>query len=492
MAKEGKPFTEYKRQGKLLKAGFNWLRERMEAEGRVLESTAWADVSLPEYLWFGLLRQSLGPAGRYDQLRELASAWPAHERQFKVQAPFTSHTFIGKGLSPKVRKQLITRIVGMGTPDALRPLLLLEHLPALSDWAEVIGGTAVDKDAELLGSILREMHDFHSDAATDACWLLYLVERLKGRLQGEPVEIVQLSDKYSGADEHSGYFRTLELNYRMMRTTWPSRFWEDVWLKWHPAPARADEAEVYLPPYWLDQLLPTYLALLQKWFWESRQGSADHVHELMFGLLFHSATIASEVIQLRADHRTLGIHSLRSICEATINFAYLMKKGDVELWLKYRDYGYGKARLISEKYKHYRLASSVVDLEWVRAFAGERQGKYLIDINLGDWDGNDLRQRSEIAEVKDVYDRYYDFTSSVSHSDWLSVNLTGYTWDLNPFHRLQHVPRDHPRLLASVAPDMIWLLDRQLSILKQAFPGIQFTFPKPFLDLVNADGLKRG
>ena len=165
-----------------------------------------------------------------------------------------------------------------------------------------------------------------------------------------------------------------------------------------------------------------------------------------------------------------------------------MKKGDVALWLKYRDFGYGKAKLINEKYQHNRLSSSVVNLKWINAFGGEKMGKHLVDINLGDWDGNDLRKRSEIADVKDVYDRYYDYTSSVSHSDWLSVNLTGYTWDLNPFHRLQHVPRHHPRLLPSVTPDLIWLLDRQLSILKQAFPDIEFDFPQFLLDMVNDVG----
>jgi hypothetical protein len=159
VAKQKQPFSDYKRKGKLLQAGFNWLRERMHEEGRLLESTAWADVSMAEYLWFGLLRDVFPESTRYDVLRQLAKEWPASEEQFNVPAPFAGHTFIATGLPENARHELIARIVALGGAAALRPLLLLDHLPAREDWARSIGTQPNDDDASLLGTLVRNMSD---------------------------------------------------------------------------------------------------------------------------------------------------------------------------------------------------------------------------------------------------------------------------------------------------------------------------------------------
>ena len=298
MANQKQPFSDYKRKGKLLQGGFNWLRDRMQEEGRVLESNDWADVSMPEYLWFGLLRDALPEGKRYDVLRLLAADWPTKKGHQKIEALFAGHTFIANGLSGKARDDLLKKTVALAGANALRPLLLLERLPARSDWAKAIGAEPNDDDASILGALVQNMRDFHSDIATDACWMLYLIERKSGRMIEPGGELEQWAAKYQGPDEHAGFFRALELQYRgMMKTEWPAAFWEDVWLKWRSQPARADEVEVYLPPFWYDQLLPSYLGQLEKWYWQTRKGSADHVYELMFGLLLHSATIACEVIR---------------------------------------------------------------------------------------------------------------------------------------------------------------------------------------------------
>ena len=42
----------------------------------------------------------------------------------------------------------------------------------------------------------------------------------------------------------------------------------------------------------------------------------------------------------------------------------------------------------------------------------EEQSKHFIDIDLGDWAGNNIRARAEEGGTKDIYDSYYDYSSS--------------------------------------------------------------------------------
>ena len=119
-----------------------------------------------------------------------------------------------------------------------------------------------------------------------------------------------------------------------------------------------------------------------------------------------------------------------------------------------------------------------VDPSWINAFLQEEQAKHFIDIQLGDWTGENLRLRAEAGGTKDLYDSYYDYCSSLLHGDWLGAATFGTTWDLNPFHRLQRVPRVYPRNLPSVIPDLFRVLNRLLGSLNSKYSGLDFRFPE--------------
>ena len=87
------------------------------------------------------------------------------------------------------------------------------------------------------------------------------------------------------------------------------------------------------------------------------------------------------------------------------------------------------------------------------------------------------KKRSKDGGTMDLYDAYFDYTSSVLHGDWLGLNAFGLVWDINPLHRLQHIPRRVLRKVPSVIPDLFRLLNRQIVALDKSLPGLAFSFP---------------
>jgi len=99
-------------------------------------------------------------------------------------------------------------------------------------------------------------------------------------------------------------------------------------------------------------------------------------------------------------------------------------------------------------------------------------------INVGHWDGSNLRQLSQTANVKDLYDHYYSWTSSFLHGHWGAIRDTTFDTCGNPLHRLHRIPRESPRQQPDVIPDIADLLDRLFELVDKAYPLFTFRFRK--------------
>ena len=92
------------------------------------------------------------------------------------------------------------------------------------------------------------------------------------------------------------------------------------------------------------------------------------------------------------------------------------------------------------------------------------------DMKLGAWANKNLRKMSQEAGVKDVYDRYYDWTSGFVHGHWGSIRDAVFTTCLNPLHRLHRVPQPM-QPMPSVLTDCCKLCNRTLDELNALYPG---------------------
>ncbi len=474
-------FSGFKREKKTLKGPFTQVSEKSPG---VWAKSSWHDVQLPEYMWVALILSAIDASASLTALRSIANQWPT-QKDFKrgFGGPAGSFTSIAALKAPARRKLLSAIATEIGDHSILAPVCRLEGLPCLKDWKAIFDEGDSDDHWFALADAVQSCSHFQGENATHICWFSSCVGAASGQMTAPETVAAELDEKRNGypanAEITGGHFRCEVSSSRgVMKSNWPETFWAEVYMKLGSATAPPEHQYLTENDLGTAYFFTSLLGHASEHYWQTRKLSDDRVHEMAFGIVFSAITLAYEVVELRTHNRFAGLATLRMLTESVINLSYLASKNDPELWLRFRRYGNGQAYLIATKLENELGSSHCIDPQYIRAFLHEEDPKMFTDIELGDWSGKNIRARAEAGGTKDLYNSYYDYTSSLLHGDWLGAATFGTTWDLNPLHRLQRVPRRFPRCLPSVVPDLCIVTNRLLAVLDSLYPDFDFRLPE--------------
>ena len=203
--------------------------------------------------------------------------------------------------------------------------------------------------------------------------------------------------------------------------------------------------------------------------------TVDPVHEGTFGIALFATSTLAQMFGYMA-RRAAGRNLLRTLAEAYITLSYLQSKNDQNLWLSWRNYGSGQAKLAFLKLMEITERPSYVGVDNLESLANEDIWIEYSEINVGSWSGIDLRQMADEAGVKDVYDSHFVWPSSFVHAQWGAIRDSVYTICLNPLHRFHRIPRPPRRDLGDIGLDALRLVNRTLDLVEKAYPGLSERF----------------
>jgi hypothetical protein len=115
--------------------------------------------------------------------------------------------------------------------------------------------------------------------------------------------------------------------------------------------------------------------------------------------------------------------------------------------------------------------SKCVEIDELNIIVNEDRWVEFIPINLGQWENSDLRKMSEYADVKEIYDLYYNYTSGFVHGTRGALRESVYQKCLNPLHRFHRIPLFDLPLMPSVTSDSVEIVNRILDCLNTAYPS---------------------
>lgn len=437
-----------------------------------LRSSSWYVDRMPELLWTVLIVDS------FDREDALAIFRRVADHIFRLPDGSKFSDVTHSGLVCLQEDQLAgfldSLLVNNAVAQALAPLLLLPGLPGYESWSARLSSAGVIGDWPPLMSAVANTIDHQSQAATDCRWMRVLAMMVGRALAFPPGDLgkeIALYPDFGDMRAVRPSIRATEISFAPDVGEWSSKFWEHCFAS---------------TPCWLMHLETREIEVTRGYtvarLHQVRERLVDHCrstitttapdarHDTVFGLAIYSLAIAEEVLRVGNSWSIVGRTALRTIVECYITLAYLLNKDSPRIWSAFRVYGAGQAKLAFLKLYQRSDQPKYVDIETLEQLANEDLWQECLTINIGHWDASSLRALSEVAGAKDIYDKFYTWTSSFTHGHWGAVRDSVFDTCGNPLHRLHRIPRRDSRVQPDVIPDIAEVVDHVLALVDRAYP----------------------
>lgn len=243
---------------------------------------------------------------------------------------------------------------------------------------------------------------------------------------------------------------------------WSPRFWQHAWTLTKDDHRRFSHKAPSLMTVTSLQAIRDLREALRVHAENTMMTSAvDARHGVSFGVAAYGLDVLIELLGLGNSTGILGRMGLRCLTEILINFTTLATRDEDDRWRRFRDYGYGQAKLAYLKMLEVQELPSFVTVEILEQLSNEGVWHEFREMHVGNWDDSDLRKMSDAMGIKeDVYDKYYDWSSAFVHGNWAAVRDAEYDLCLNPLHRLHRVVAASRTSLLDVSGDAIEMVNR--------------------------------
>jgi hypothetical protein len=475
-----------------------------------LAPTRWLDDHMPEMLWAVLLTEVLDRREYLNVLRKVAvhcRKWFLRNEGEEPKKDGTSSGAVAPHPDVVVDHTKLSEVSDEWFEDfisiplshplgyaALRPLLHLQSIPGIDRWKKHLNCEASSDDWNTMAKAIIGVLDHQSEKSTDIRWFKLILVIISGRMffprsMEEQLEELRVYPDKGDMRRVRPFIRSCEINLRRNPPSeWARKLWEELLGKTSCIdPTRDDEYKFIETRIEPKVLYAARDHVVERFSENMTAGPANPRLESAFGLVLYALAIVEEVGMHRVHTRIIGRLALRALVEANITLRYLKKHDSAAIWMSYRVYGAGQAKLAFLKAQELEgKLPAFMDEDALYAIANEDTWQEFLDIDVGHWANSNLRQLSIECGAKDLYDKYYDWASTFSHSHWGAVRDTNFVTCHNPLHRLHRLPRLVHRSLNSVEADVVALMNEMLEVLDELYPGKTALGKLQLVDVANA------
>lgn len=446
-----------------------------------LHYSSWINDRLPEMLWACLIVYVFPREDALNTFRKIVSYIQQSDNEDckHWDLEHTSLVFLPDEIFSNVIKMITDHPLGYAS---LRPLLLLESLPNRERWKAILDVEPTIHDWKTIAHAVSCVLDHQSQAATDVRWLKVLFKIKLGKIQFAP-DLSQILDcildypNNEDIERIDAEIRAIEISFstepKKIISSWSHLFWDECLKKTVCLPEKSSsiESSQLNPQDVFDILSNVHLNLCIHWFDTISTSAVDARHDSVFGFGFYALALLLELIMAQNRNRITGRLILRALAECSISLAYLIVTDKSDLWLKYRNFGTGQAKLSLLKYNEMGADKpAFINDEFLQQFVNEDFHQEYVSIDLGHWCQQDLRKMAELSYTKNDYDKYYGWNSLYSHGHWPAIRGTCFGTCFNPLHRLHRIPLPMYRFMEDSVNDAVYLVNKVLSLVDKAYP----------------------
>lgn len=480
----------HKRQGKQLIAPLMQIGNR--------STLSWLNDRMPEMVWAALILEACSREKALEVFRRFCILCRTYLEEAEGPGLDWDPTLTALAQLPEgVTNNVIAALDNSGVSrEILSPLLLFNSLPAIERWQALIPPVPPEKlgDAwQNLAMAVADVLDHQSQASTDIRWMNVMFKVLLGKIifrrgaDDEFVESLRLYPAHGDMRSVRPRVRAAELAFRSGPdgnktgpSDWCLHFWSESLERTDciPLPPSEPKDKQFDRDAMAHDIKDARRSLLDHWAGSLTTSGLDARHDATFALGFYALACLSEICMGLNSRIISGRLLIRTLTEIRINLAFLVRKGDQDMWSRFRAYGSGQAKLALLKYEELQSDQpNLVSTDTLKALANEDFFQEFVNIDLGSWSGSDLRKMAEQCGAKDDYDRFYGWTSAFVHGQWAAARDAVFATCVNPLHRAHRGPMPSQRPMESCIPDAISLVNSILSTIDECYPGLTFRLP---------------
>jgi hypothetical protein len=451
-----------------------------------VSTSSWYSDFLPNCLWACILSSLLDRKEYLGLFRETVVR--AHDVDEATRPRVLTHNHLAT-TSAAVFDQIFKGVLSNSSArQYLRALRLIDCLPDVHHWARSLDAPDETSDWGVLVHAVADNFDHQGERATDVRWMKVIHEIVSGKI-AVPKSMADLLEDFRRYPDRGEMIRvrpairSMEMTFRLFETGD-----EDIAQEPHPVPIMGEKfwqemkskSDCVLPKGFeppkrpsdalRDEIMVVMQAVQHHFDSTLTTTNADPRHDGAFGLVLFAMSYLMSMAAFYGHDFAYSRIVLRALAESFITLEYLGTKDDPSIWEQYRRYGAGQAKLAFLKNLKDEELPDFVDLNVLENLANEDMWLELEDIRIGNWAKTDLRSMAQASDVKDVYDRYYDWTSGFAHGHWAAVRETAFVNCLNPLHRFHRIPGPPLAPLPSILPDAAKLVNRMLDRLNALYP----------------------
>lgn len=463
------PLDSYKRSGKVLKGAF--------ADLPNMRNRSWLNQVLPEMIWVALIRNGMDINTFTSTFKTIA--------EHLVSIGVTDATLTGISKLPADKKAIVIHSLTSSPAfrKSIRPILMFgEYLPDYELWKSAIG-MEVDfqEDAAILAETVAKTIDHQSQESTDCRWFRVILIVLGGKIHipKDMFEDYMAYPNVADMRKTRPSIRATEISCDMSDDDFkPSQWCDDFW----SACFASTDCLIPDPPEneadYSEADYEDFLGFHRKKLAAIRLYNEKHLPTVKLDVLTGGGLFAMKLLEelknSPSNSGILGRSAIRTLTELGVNIVFLAEKDDDDIWNNFYFHGQGEAKKVFLKYMRAESRPAFVELSDIWLIANESRYMDFLNINLGDWDDANLRNRAIEADMKDHYDHYYDWTSNYTHATWAAIRREVYTPCQNPLHKYHLLPASKtPNDYGSVMSEALRLTKLVLSVIYESYPDLE-------------------
>jgi hypothetical protein len=451
-----------------------------DALRKTLKLSSWAKERMPEYLWLGLILHYYGRDTGFEKVRIILLEMSRNIESLLyprlsliLDLPVDNQRIIYKVICEHVEKKV------------LAPLTLLyksRFYPTFNEFFFITHLSVEERISNLSEAIILYA-PHQSNEATDLRFLVSSLLLFKGKIsfvKGTEISARAIQE-YPYTDHEDEKMRLYRPVIRSMEggmtmdeynKEFSSRFWRDIGMITPCNPMKI-EFEENTSDY--SEFVPDCRKILEYIFYSNKEKSlAEDRFDVIIGSINYAVKIWEEINDQALGNSILGRHGIRTIIEIYIMLKYLLKKESEQpkIWEEYKLYGISKYKLILLKAREYDFSDTTSHFRTpiVDFLVNELMSEEFIDVDLRYFDRQGIREKSDEAGEKQLYDLFYDYDSNFSHGLWGAVRESAMLHCDNPDHQYHIIPDLYAnQKLPDVKSDSIKVMKMLYALLDELF-----------------------